>query len=280
MSVHKQTPTLAINGDSGWLSMKYKHYLNIFKCYNHLLMVSSDQLTRQAVESDLHHITNNNWCSLVERNLQILNKEENLQNHETIEINTARKALECINNEEFQQKILDKPKLRLYKLFKRNIETEKYLTANLSRYERSLIGKLRTGTLPLAIYTGRFRKILLEDRLCILCNSNLIGDEKHFICVCKFYDDLRQKLCRELNIDSNECLGELFVKIMTTNKIYCLASYIGSHGIKEGYLCTIYNKLTNYVSKSCDRIIKIPYLLKTDMYIFSIGLLLYCINKI
>ena len=74
-----------------------------------------------------------------------------------------------INNEEFQQKTLDKTKLRLYKLFKRNIETEKYLMANLSRHERSLIAKLRTGMLPLAIETGRFRKIPPEDRLCILC---------------------------------------------------------------------------------------------------------------
>ena len=200
----------------------------MLKYYDRLLTMSSDRLTRQAFESDLHHITNNNWCGNVEKILQILNKEENLRNHDTIEIDTARKALEYINNEEFQQKLLDKPKLLLYKLFKRNIETEKYLTANLSRHERSLIAKLRTGTLPLAIETGRFRKIPLEDRLCILCNSNSIEDEKHYICVCLFYDDLRQKLYRELNIDSNECLDEMFVKIMTTNKIYCLASYISN----------------------------------------------------
>ena len=34
--------------------------------------------------------------------------------------------------------------------------------ANLSRHERSLITKLRTGTLPLAIETGRFRKSHLK----------------------------------------------------------------------------------------------------------------------
>ena len=31
LGVHKQTPTLAINGDSGWLNMKYKHYPNMLK---------------------------------------------------------------------------------------------------------------------------------------------------------------------------------------------------------------------------------------------------------
>ena len=84
---------------------------------------------------------------------------------------------------------------------------------------------------------------------CILCNSNLIKDEKHLKCVCLFCDDLRQKLYRELNIDSNECLDELFIKSWLQIR-FSLASYISIwYGIKEGYLCMIYNKLTNYVSK-------------------------------
>ena len=115
LCVHKQTPTVAIKGASGWLNMKYKNYLNMLKYYNRLLTMPSDQLTHQAFESDLHHITNNNWCGNVEKILQILNKEEILRNHETIKIDTVRKALEYINNKEFQQKILYKPKLRLYK---------------------------------------------------------------------------------------------------------------------------------------------------------------------
>ena len=60
LGIHKQTPTLAINGDSGWLNMKYKHYLNMLKYYNRLLTMPSDRLTRQAFKSDLHHITNHN----------------------------------------------------------------------------------------------------------------------------------------------------------------------------------------------------------------------------
>ena len=55
--------------------------------------------------------------------------------------------------------------------------------ANLSRNERSLIAEFNTGTLQLAIETGRFRKIPVEDRLCILCNNNTIEDEKHFMCM-------------------------------------------------------------------------------------------------
>ena len=106
LGVHKQTPTLAINGNSGWLIMKYKHDLNMLKYYNRLLTMPSDRLTRQAFESDLHYITNHNWCGNVENFLQILNKEETLRNHETIEINTTRNALEYINNKNFSRKYL------------------------------------------------------------------------------------------------------------------------------------------------------------------------------
>ena len=52
------------------------------------------------------------------------------------------------------------------------------------------------------------------------------------------------------------------------------------HGIKEEYLCTIYNKLTNDISKSCERIIKILYLLKADMSVFPVGFLLSWINVV
>ena len=162
LGAHKQTPTLAIKGDSGWLNMKYKHYLNMLKYYNHLLTMPNDQLTPIFIQICFTPHNNNNWCGNVEKILQILDKEDHLRNHETIEINKAHKALEYINNEEFQEKIFDKPKLRLYQIFKRNIETEKYLTANLSRYERSIIAQLRTGTLTLAIETGTFKKSHLK----------------------------------------------------------------------------------------------------------------------
>ena len=49
------------------------------------------------------------------------------------------------------------------------------------------MAKLRSGTLPLAVETGRFKCKQLCKRLCELCNSDEIEDEEHFIVTCPFY---------------------------------------------------------------------------------------------
>ena len=41
-----------------------------------------------------------------------------------------------------------------------------------------LLSELRSGTLPLAVETGRFKSKQLSQRLCELCNSNEIEDEE------------------------------------------------------------------------------------------------------
>ena len=65
---------------------------------------------------------------------------------------------------------------------------ESYLQNNFPRYKRSLLAQFRTGVLPLRIETGRFhltkdpvtklyRKLNIEERTCLICNSNAIEDE-------------------------------------------------------------------------------------------------------
>ena len=45
--------------------------------------------------------------------------------------------------------------------------------------------------MPIEIERGRYTQIPSEFRLCILCDSNSIEDEKHFLFECIFYDDIR-----------------------------------------------------------------------------------------
>ena len=54
----------------------------------------------------------------------------------------------------------------------------------LDSYEHSLLAKLRLGTLPLAIETGRYTNTSVEHRLCKYCTLNVVEDEKHFILEC------------------------------------------------------------------------------------------------
>ncbi len=80
-----------------------------------------------------------------------------------------------------------------------NFNVEPYLLNPIQKCQRSFIPKLRCGILPLHIETGRYTYTGLENRLCELCEQNVIEDEKHFICSCSFYNDLRNRLYLKIN---------------------------------------------------------------------------------
>ena len=80
----------------------------------------------------------------------------------------------------------------------------------MPRQKRSLIAQLRSGILPLRIETGRyqnimdnntgrFRKLKVEERVCMLCKTNNTEDEIHFVCHCNVYNELRNNLYAQIS---------------------------------------------------------------------------------
>ena len=59
----------------------------------------------------------------------------------------------------------------------------------------------------------------LSERLCTLCNENLVEDEMHFLCCCSYYSDLRSTLynkARENNADFDSLdIIDKFVYLMS-----------------------------------------------------------------
>ncbi len=91
-----------------------------------------------------------------------------------------------------------KPKLRTYITFKHDIKVASHISCNMAKYERSLISQLRLGILPLRIETGRFSNLKVEDRTCLICNSNSVENESHFLFECESYANERVKLEQEI----------------------------------------------------------------------------------
>ena len=98
--------------------------------------------------------------------------------------------------------MINKPKLRTYITFKTNFYSEKYVLKYKCKRERSLFAQLRVGILPLEIETGRYRGIVIEERLCQFYKS-LVEDEVHFLCICPLYVAERFKLNTSI-IERNE----------------------------------------------------------------------------
>ena len=135
----------------------------------------------------------------------ILNIRNHYQQLCVINIKDIKVKLYQIAEKEWKEEVEQKPKLRLYKTFKDNFMPESYLQNNFPRYKRSLLAQFRTGVLPLRIENGRFhltkdpitklyRKLNIEERTCLICNSNAIEDEVHFLCNCIAYREPREVL--------------------------------------------------------------------------------------
>ena len=85
-------------------------------------------------------------------------------------------------------------KLRTYKLFKSNLQIERYLI--LPYHLRIRLTHLQISCHQLSIETGHYnrpQKIPLESRLCPFCKDRqLVEDEKHFLLDCTLYKDLNE----------------------------------------------------------------------------------------
>lgn len=84
-----------------------------------------------------------------------------------------------------------------YNIFKSKLELEPYLTL-LDRKYSIPISKFRSNNHKLPIVTGRYNGILIEKRICDLCDSEEIADEYHYLLKCPYFHAERIKF-----IDSN-----------------------------------------------------------------------------
>ena len=74
-------------------------------------------------------------------------------------------------------------KLKTYQLFKQEYGPEPYTNILISRAHRSFLAKLRGGSAPLEIETGRYVGAPMDQRTCKLCHT-AVGDESHFMLAC------------------------------------------------------------------------------------------------
>ena len=155
-----------------------------------------------------------NWSSDMKSILLSINKLNEFETLEALNINGARNLLIRKMNEKWKTDILSKPKLRTYVTFKSVLQTEEYLRNNISRHKRSLLAQLRLGILPLEIKVGRFRNIPVENRLCKCCDTNVVKNEFHFVCECVTYPDLRTVLYSQHITSPPILMYKLFFSIL------------------------------------------------------------------
>ena len=79
-----------------------------------------------------------------------------------------------------------------YKSFETSFQMEHYLSL-MSGHNKVLFTKPGFNLLKFPVVTGRYEGVLYDERHCTFFNANLIGNEFHYLLVCKKFQDLRER---------------------------------------------------------------------------------------
>ena len=97
-----------------------------------------------------------------------------------------------------EENICKETKLHLFNKSKTVNTPARYLNRIEMRKKRSLVSKLRLGTLDLEIEKGRRQNIPRAERVCKLCNTGEIEDVVHFILKCPRLSEVRKNYTTQL----------------------------------------------------------------------------------
>ena len=108
-------------------------------------------------------------------------------------------------------------KLSLYREYKFSLEPERYLRSiNISSH-RQMLARFRCSSHFLRIETDRKHGIERNQRICLLCDSNEVEDEYHFLLVCSFFNHYREKYISRFYFDPPSVQN--FVDLLSSNNV-------------------------------------------------------------
>ena len=92
------------------------------------------------------------------------------------------------------------------------------MTKDLTFEHRKVLSKFRCSDHTLSIEVGRHKGLEVEQRLCKMCQLNLVEDEFHFLAICPAYDNIRAGLLLAANAELLDPYKQ-FSKIMSSENI-------------------------------------------------------------
>jgi len=196
LCVRTQTSTMAILGDTGRFPLLLRQQASAFKYLDRLNSGACPTLLRDCfeIQKDLHSKNSPCWLSRLHKIAE--NLSISLDNF------SSSKAIACLYEraqDMFIREINDStknPKLRTYKLFKKDCRLEPYLNYNLPKSVFRSIARLRLSSHNLNIELGRHKRPYVppDERICEKCDLNEVEDEFHCVVTCTKWNTIRTPL--------------------------------------------------------------------------------------
>ena len=212
--------------------------VNTIRLWNRLVKMNDDRITKKIFVRDFLMDKGETWCYNVKDIFEEIHEEAVYNELNVYDLITLQEKLMGNFYKEWTEQIQSKPKLRFYRKFKVEPDVENYVKLNLSSIERSYMCQLRLGILPIAIEVGRYKSIPLNERLCTLCDENVVEDEMHVLFKCSKYEEERRQWYENIDVevDNENIIDE------------CLLQYIFTFPRKTAkFICEIMEKRKTFL---------------------------------
>ena len=205
LGVGKYTPNCAVQGDMGWRFPEQRQWLQVSRLWCRMSNMNRDRINYKVFAWSRRLAIGNvkNWSFHVSKFYRDIAVEHIMCTDNVLDTPSVIRQLDSILQALYIEKweaVLNRQegrnaglnKLRTYRTFKTEYGMEKYVTAHMTRAERSAMAKFRCGTAPIRIETGRYEGRTVENRICSFgCME--IENEAHVLIDCPVYDDLRTR---------------------------------------------------------------------------------------
>ncbi len=184
LGVHKFTAVCATQLELDWISTKYRRWVDIIRYHNRLMDMKTHRLPVVIYKWE-RSLNLESWSSEVKHILTYADMlHDNPDTWRKFDLDVVESRLKFLYRQQLWQEAHTKDKLRTFIQVHDIGNTKAIVSLNLSRLQRSVMVKLKCGVLPLALEIGRFSNTDVEDRVCRVCNGNVVEDEVHMTSVC------------------------------------------------------------------------------------------------
>ena len=251
LSLSYSTSNAAVMGELGRTPLSVLYKFRCIKYWVNIVQSENVSLRRSLYEvlKRYDDLGGKNWVTDVRTMLNMYGfgdvwLQQGVGNVDLFLFNFKQRLVDTANQEWFSD-LSENSKLQLYSKFKKNLDYEFYLSANICWKYKVALARFRCVNHTLAVEKQRHIRCEKDQRLCIFCGKldvpkHVIEDEIHFILVCPLYQKLRENYISKY-VSNFKSLEDNFVQLFSTNRPECVID-----------LATFLYKAMEIHSKTCN----------------------------
>lgn len=179
------TTLCSINSELGWEPSQLRWKLSQLRYKNRLLKMPPDRLPRKIFEHS--KFTPGTWANDIGFVMMELGEWSNWRGNIPVNMSAVKYKLWDQYDSKWKGKIIQKSKLDFFsKLGLDPHNPSAFVLSNIEKSKRSLIARVRNGSLHLKIEKVRFDRLPRSERVCDLCKDG-IEDTDHFLYECRVF---------------------------------------------------------------------------------------------